>query len=178
MGRKDLRPVSLLHPGLLHPCALSKICPLTLSLFQTLGPPAECSVSSLETPMLRLAMTLRQAAREDARWAAQRRAGERQFGLLMKGEREISEQLQSPAAPHTLASTGGEAAPDRLDGCQDTPRSGTQACVKVNANQLRRAHFLQREACQSARLVSSTVSANAGFIFAFYELEREFISLV
>lgn len=121
--------------------------------------------------MLRLAMTLWQAAREDARWAAQR-AGERQFGLLMKGGREISEQLQSPAAPHTLASTGGEAAPDRRGVCQDTPRSGTQACVKVNANQLQRARILQREGCQSASLVSSTVSPNADFIFAFYELER------
>lgn len=119
--------------------------------------------------MLRLAMTLWQAAREDARWAV-RRAGQRQFGLLMKGGREISEQLQSPAAPHTLASTRGEAAPGH-GGCQDTPRSGTQACVKVNANQLQRERILQREGCQSARLVSSTVSPNADFIFAFYELE-------
>lgn len=57
-----------------------------------------------------------------------------------------------PCSPsHTgIHEEGGEAA--AAAGCQDTPcfppflpPSGTQACMKVNANQLLWAHFLQRE---------------------------------
>lgn len=59
-----------------------------------------------------------------------------------------------------------------MAGCQDPRASGTQTCVKVNVNQLPRAHILQREGCQSKRVLSSAVSENADFIFAFYELER------
>lgn len=116
-------------------------------------------------------MALGQTAGEDTRWPVPR-AGERLFMHLVKGDREMSEQLQSPAVHRTLASAGGEAAAAGVAGCQDPRASGTQACVKVNVNQLRRAHILQREGCPSARLLPSAVSENADFIFAFYELER------
>ena len=48
-----------------------------------------------------------------------------------------------------------------------------QACVKVNANQLCPGRFLQKEAFQYARLVSSALSLNADFIFLHFMSSRE-----
>lgn len=62
-------------------------------------------LSSLEPPMLRLAMALLQGAREDARWAGAKGRGETVCVACERRQAETSEQLQSPAARHTLAPT-------------------------------------------------------------------------
>lgn len=126
-------------------CGLSKICPPTFPLLRTPGLPTECSVFC--NPHAQV-----------SNGSFANRQGRCQVGCEkdgkdcapLKGDRgEGAEQLHCPAAHHTLASTRRAG---RLQWWQAarTPRaflppSGTQACVKVNANQLLRACFLKRE---------------------------------
>lgn len=85
---------------------------------------------------------------------------------------EINEQLQSPAAGHTPAPGRRGCTGPRWPAARMRRVPADQTCVKVNANQLCQARFLQKEGFQYASLVSSALSPNADFIFAFYELER------
>lgn len=77
----------------------------------------------------------------------------------------MSEQLQSPAVHRTLASARGEAAAAGAAGCKDPRASGTQACVKVNVNQLRRAHILQRGGVSVCAPASLCRQRECGFYF-------------
>lgn len=151
---------------------MSKICPPIFPLLRTPGLLAECSV--FWNPHAQVSNG--PFADSQGRCPVGCEKGRGRLCSSEEDRGEGGEQLHCPAAHHTLASAtraGGCSGA----GCQDTraflPPSGTQACVKVNAHQLLRACFLQREGRHSEHLIPSPpVCQNADFIFAFYELER------
>jgi hypothetical protein len=118
--------------------------------------------SNLVSPMLWLA----------PRWAGVRVPRE-MIWALCEDRGDLSEQLQSPAAHHTLASTqcrgtlhcSGRAA--RVPHTPQSPGLREGKCKSALA-----ACFPQKESFQYACLVLSAFTANAHFIFAFYEPER------
>lgn len=78
--------------------------------------------SSLEPPMLGLAIGPFAKSQGSCLVGWWRRAWEREFTFLMRKAGEISEQLQSPAAGHTHGPALGRGAAQDRGGCPDAPR--------------------------------------------------------